>query len=292
MKLLATLVGLLFSLLTFGQIKNAVVLKWKISPNEILSYKTLMKEIDTANLQDLSIDFGGLFNMINDSSDGKASHLNKLFSDLNKSFAENDLTTKLTTTNKGLIDITMYRKKKVDKLSQDKDTSGINNKSSDVAKMITGDVVLRGAIYDNGSIQSFYVKNDQKNLIALFFELPNKQLKIGDTWSLDVNLISTDQNFKCDTSFRKNVVTLIDLKKVGNETIAVIKYDIMEFVLGVFNNPLARNSKETMMKMKYNAIAEFSIEKGRWSSYDGIMSLTSSGFVKTNSMQKFALLKP
>jgi hypothetical protein len=64
----------------------------------------------------------------------------------------------------------------------------------------------------------------------------------------------------------------------------------MEYVLGDFNNPFAGSNKKTMMKMTYNAIAEFSIDKGRWSSYDGIMSLTATGVMTTNTTKKFALL--
>ena len=251
MRLAAIFVGLLSSIITWGQINNPVVLKWKLSRNEILTYKTLLNTIDTAKSQDLSIDLGALVNTAGDSIKAtQINRLSKILSELNKAVTEDPLITNLTVNNKGIIDITMLRKKKADKLSHDKDTAGIKNSSPDLSKMVTDQVVLRGAIYDNGSIESFYVKSDQKNLIAVFFELPNKRVKINDSWSLEVNLITTDQNFKCDTAFRKNHVTLIDLKKVGNETIAVLKYDIMEFVSGDFNNPLSRISNETTMRIK------------------------------------------
>ncbi|MEP6750069.1 MAG: hypothetical protein ABJB86_20190, partial [Bacteroidota bacterium] len=142
----------------------------------------------------------------------------------------------------------------------------------------------------NGSIQSFYVKNDQKNLIAMFFELPNRQIKVGDSWSLNMNFISMDQNFKCDTSYKKNNVTLIGLKQIAGQTTAIIKYDLTEFVSGDFNNPLAGNNKKTMMKMTYNAIGEFSVDKGRWTNYDGILSLSASGVMTSNTTKKIQLL--
>jgi hypothetical protein len=290
MRISATFIAIILSVTTFGQSNTTVFLKWKIQPNEILTYKTVMEEIDTANFQDLSMDFDGLFNLLNDSTNSKTNDAKKFFSEINKSFNNNGLITNLVLNKKGFIDISMSMKEKSDKLSNDKDTADNVNKFTELMKTVTGNIMLRGAIFDNGSIQSFYVKNDQKNLIAMFFELPNRQIKIGDSWSLDINLVSMDQNFKCDTAFKKNNVTLIDLKKVGNETIAVIKYDILEYVLGDFNNPFAGSNKKTMMKMTYNAIAEFSIEKGRWSSYDGIMSLTASGVMTTNTTKKFALI--
>jgi len=290
MRISTTIFALIIPLITFGQINNTVFLKWKINQNEILTYKTVMEEIDTATFQDISMDFGGLFNLLNDSANGKISEVKKIFSKINKSLRDNDLITNLTLNRKGFIDIAMSMKEKNDKLSNKNDTADSENKFTELMKMMTDEVMLRGAIYDNGSIQSFYVQNDQKNLIAMFFELPNRQIKIGDSWSLDINLISMDQNFKCDTASRKNYVTLIDLKKVANETIAVIKYDIMEYVLGDFNNPFAGSNKKTMMRMTYNAIAEFSIDKGRWSSYDGIMSLSASGIMTTSTTKKFALI--
>lgn len=78
------------------------------------------------------------------------------------------------------------------------------NEMVDMMQKMSGGVMLRGAVYEDGSIESFYVKNDQRNLIALFFQLPDKAVRIGDTWSIDVNFISMDQNFKCDTSFKQN----------------------------------------------------------------------------------------
>ncbi|MES1220680.1 MAG: hypothetical protein ABUT20_34590 [Bacteroidota bacterium] len=154
---------------------------------------------------------------------------------------------------------------------------------------LNGNVMLRGAVNEGGSIQSFYVKNDQKNLISMFFELPNRQISVGDKWTLAINFISMDQNFTCDSSFKKNAVTLIDLKQTGGQTIAVLKYDIEEFVLGDFNSPMTGGSKKTTMKMIFNAIAEFSIEKGRWVNYDGILSLKATGVMTSATTKKVKL---
>lgn len=142
-------------------------------------------------------------------------------------------------------------------------------------------------------IHSFWVKSKQKNLIAMFFELPNKPVKVGDTWQIDVNLIANDQNFECDSAYKINMVTLTDIKKINGETIAVIKYEIEEFVDGSFNSPAFFGSggpTQTMMKFTHQAIAEFSIDKGRWISYDGIMGLVASGIMTSNTKKKFSLI--
>ena len=55
------------------------------------------------------------------------------------------------------------------------------------------------------------------------------------------------------------------------QSIVILKYNIEEYVKG---NLLSNNSdlKEAKMKFTYQGIAEFSVDKGRWVTYDGIMS--------------------
>ena len=57
----------------------------------------------------------------------------------------------------------------------------------------------------------------KKNLLALFFQLPSKPVKIGEKWSIDLNWISMDQNFKCDSMKKVNEVQLIDVFKRKGE---------------------------------------------------------------------------
>lgn len=51
----------------------------------------------------------------------------------------------------------------------------------------------------------------------MLFELPTKAVQIGDSWSLDINLISNDHNFICDSSYKTNKVTMVEIKKVNGE---------------------------------------------------------------------------
>jgi hypothetical protein len=155
-------------------------------------------------------------------------------------------------------------------------------------------VVLRGSVYETGAIHSFWVKSAQKNLIALFFELPTKPVKVGDKWSLDISLISNDQNFACDTSYKINEVSLVDIKEVDGEIIVVFKYNIVEYVKGNFYTPSffgdGGGQKESMLKFTHQGLGEFSVDKGRWVNYDGIMSLEATGVMTANSKTKFMLV--
>ena len=69
----------------------------------------------------------------------------------------------------------------------------------------------------------------------------------------------------------------------------------MEYVKGDFNTPSffgnEGRSEKTMMKFLYQGIAEFSINKGRWLTYDGIMNLEASGVMTANKKTKFTLIK-
>ena len=124
----------------------------------------------------------------------------------------------------------------------------------------------------------------------MMFELPGKSVKPGDTWPLSIHLISMDQNFKCDSSYHKNSVMLINIENKDGEHIATLKYDIVEFVDGEFMSPFNGSDVKTSMKMTYQGIATFSIEKGRWTLYEGVMSLSSSGIMSSQSTKKISLI--
>ena len=281
------------SVITYAQRK--VFLKWKLQPGEILSYKTIMEEIDTTKYKDFSVDFKGFLGSLGQLADDSNLDINKeiaakKFMGLLNKYLNSDMMTYLTEKKKGLIDITMSYNKTDTASANTKDTSEYRMK--DLAKMMqmmTKNVQLRGAINDSGSVESFYTKNDQKNLIALLFQLPAKQIKVGESWPLDIHFISMDQNFKCDTSYHKNLVTLVGIKKVNGETIAVLKYDVVEFVSGTFASPFEGTDKPCMMKIGCSTLAEFSVDKGRWVSYDGIMSLVASGVMNSHTTKKLSL---
>ncbi|HXB13052.1 MAG TPA: hypothetical protein VNZ45_13780 [Bacteroidia bacterium] len=264
-------------------------MRWKLHPDEVITYTTIMQEIDTANFKDFSMDvkgfFGKLSNLDGDSLLNKEIEAKKFLAHLNK-YLNGSLVTYLTGNKKGLIDISVNYKQ-TDTAKDRKDTS-IDNITK-IMEMMTKNVQLRGMINDSGAIKSFYVKNDQRNLIALFFQLPGKEVKVGESWPLDVHFLSMDQNFKCDSSYRKNLVHLVGIKKMDGETIAVLNYDIVEYISGDYISPFQGTNKMTTMKMTFNALAEFSIDKGRWDSYDGIMSLVANGIMNSNTTKKFSL---
>lgn len=273
----------------FGQTNQTVDLRWKIGGDEKLSYATEMRSLDTS-----SIDFSGLIKLLSDSTsraftEGKA-FLNKISS----SMREMAYVTSLSTSKNGIVDIIMTSRPQdhppLDESDSLKDTYSELLKK--MQAMSTG-IMLRGSVYESGSIHSFWVKNRQKNLIAILFELPSTPVQIGDKWSLETNLIANDHNFECDSSFKINEVTLADIKEVNGETIAVLKYNISEYVQGNFglSSFIGGSSNYTIMNFSYQGIAEFSIDSGKWITYDGILSLDASGAMNANTRTKFTLIE-
>jgi hypothetical protein len=291
MKVISAIIALFLTTSVFSQNDSTYCMKWKIQPDQAIRYNTYMVEMDTSESQAPSFNMDGLSKMLRDSSAKKHMDAAKqFFSRVNKSVENDVYVTMLTEKKPGIINIEMRLKSKPDSTADKNDTSG-SKEFTKLMRLMSGSVTLRGTITEGGAIESFYLRNDQKNLIALWYELPNKAVKIGDSWPLEIHLISMDQNFKCDSSFRINKVTLTAIHKSGNQTVAVLNYDVEEYVVGDFSNPFAGNEgQKTMMKATYKGVSEFSIEKGRWISYDGIMAISSSGVMTSKSEKKFSLI--
>lgn len=280
-----------------AQADGPVALKWKLKPNETLTYTAKMDEINSKEEIPLGKAFSKLFQGADSSkSMDKEKELERFFKSFNEQTKNIEFASNLSEHKPGIIDIQLVGQKS--KQTEKKMADSADRMPKEVEELMNSmshGVQLRGSVYADGGIASFYLKSDQKNLIALFFELPDKKVSIGDTWQLDVNLTSTDQSFICDTAYKRNQVKLIDLKKTAKETIAVVSYDMAEYVSGDMDRGAFFTSREskptkTVMKFIYNAIGEFSIDQGRWLNYDGIMSMETNGFMETNVSKRFSLI--
>jgi len=67
---------------------------------------------------------------------------------------------------------------------------------------------LSGKISNSGKIITFYMQPRQKNILALFFQLPEKPVKVGDTWPVKTNFISIGAGFICEEAEKSNRVAI------------------------------------------------------------------------------------
>lgn len=264
-----------FSFNLSAQTEGGIRLKWKIAHGDTLIYKTVMGEEVTEGLEkDTSQNTGNLF-------------FDKILQGMNQSSENNERLSKLSLQKNGDMGVTicLYKTEKgkaaaramYEAIFKELATKEDGKKSDDINidsllqefnRAETEDAVeFEGAIEAEGGIKSFYLQKDQKNNLALLFELPSKSVKIGDTWAIDVQFNIINMDFTCDSVFKKNEVKLIDIKKQEHDTIAVLEYDIQEFITGRFQ----ASPENSIYETTYKAIAEFSLSKGRWLSYNGKM---------------------
>ncbi|MFA0961124.1 hypothetical protein AB9P05_04930 [Roseivirga sp. BDSF3-8] len=213
-----------------GQQSQTIDLRWKIDNNDTLTYGTVMKDIEPSSVE---MDFGGLLRSLSDSTSKGIDNSKPLFRELNERIRNLDYVTTLTANEEGVVDILMSAQP----TSTTDETDSKAGKTAKGSKSIGQGVVLRGSVYESGGVHSFWLKSQQKNMVALLFELPAGPVKVGDKWPLDVSLISNDQNFACDSAYRVNEVTLTEIKEVEGETVAVLKYNVVEYVDGDFILP-------------------------------------------------------
>ena len=322
-----------------AQSDGSIKLSWKIAPQDTLIYKTDMSEIDTSDTDKRDIDANNANKRDIDANNAdktaenaptKSDSCRKFFEALSSLSEEAEkntmLVSKLTRQKRDIIGITICIQKNErakaatrayydglfkDIIEKGKKAAVADSIGEDALKNIDDDfknvydladqdqVLLEGAVYDKGAIHSFYLPISTKNDLALFFELPTKRLKIGDTWALNVQFSNINGEFTCDSFFRKNQVQLVDIKKEAEDSIAVLAYDIQEFVSG--NAPFS--TEKTIYQTTYKAVAEFSITKGRWRSYkgelftntsyrSGMMKSGTSGSFVTNAVTKKYQLTP
>lgn len=235
-----------------------VKLQWKLEPGAKLAYATVMQEAEQAPTEPqdkVQQENVGYITELSDSGDGVVH-----------------------------IEMRAQSEPKADKGQLDPEAALLE---------MTDGLVLRGSVFASGGIESFWLQAHQKNLVALLFELPTLPVKVGDSWSLDVNLISYDFSFLCKKSERRNQATLVEIKTVEGEKTAVIDYDILESVDGEISiGPLSEDGKPMLSTMRYRHTArgEFSIDRGRWLSYAGELELNTTGTMSLSQCTKLQLI--
>jgi hypothetical protein len=268
----------LLSLTAAAQHNDAVYLRWKLAPGETLVYKTTMAEQETKSVAAVPA--------VKDSAGSPGGLLQQLLKNHPAAAQNNGYLSYLRPQAGGgvAIEITMRPIPDVAEAKKENTTRpGLPQASS-----LKPATVLRGAINSEGGIKTFYLKTEQKNMLALLFQLPSSAVKAGISWQLELNLVSVDQSFMCDSSYRRNIVKCTNIASDTGDTIVTMDYDIEEFVSGEMS-PLNMTGQKTVLEITYRGSAEFSVTRGRWLSYEGIMNIVTGGFMASNTSKRIAL---
>jgi hypothetical protein len=256
---------------------TAYSLDWKIAPGEMVGYKTAMNQVDNSDPA-MTFDFHKLF-----SDEANLDGLSQALSSLSLpgsgsliSILQRNLHDNITV--RMIVDEVNFAENQPDDVM------------SQLMQGMEGTEQLRGEITPEGTISSFYLENRQRNLLAIFFELPNGTVQVGDTWKLDFNCISMGAGFAADNAEKINQVKFTELTQTSDgKQVAVLDYVLAESVEGNFQLPGSNDTTPESMTCSFIGRGQFIIEEGRWEQLVGEFTLVSTGVMETNAVQHFAL---
>lgn len=168
---------------------------------------------------------------------------------------------------------------------------------STLANQLVEGVLLKGTVSDDGSITSMNEAQEDRNLLSLLFQLPSGQIAINDEWSINIQLLQMKESFKILRFDSINQVSLSDIRVDDGDTIAVIKYQVYDYVVGYpaeddeeysayfaeesdtsIGSRLSQESDGKLyLLMLYQGLGEFSVSQGKWVSYNGLLLTATEG---------------
>lgn len=153
-----------------------------------------------------------------------------------------------------------------------------------------GTVELLADLDSKGKLQSFYLAQKQKNILALFFQLPDTKLEKGAQWKLPVTFIQIGQGFVPLEAVRDQRAELLDVSKNQHgESIAEVSYVMAEKVSGQFEYTSSDQVVPVSSSNSYFANGLFNVDKGRWESLKVISYVKGSGLSVNENMMVFML---
>jgi hypothetical protein len=173
-----------------------------------------------------------------------------------KNFLSNDKFCELTKRDSDVARVRMYQKSSDSTLSE---TS-----------------LLMGTVFLNGGIESYFIDRNQISMLTAIFELPKKEVSVGEKWNVEFASIQTSGPFSCDKAERIREATLESVE----EDIATISYRLYENAQGNFI--IGPDKKPSSFKADFDGLGKFSISKGRWISYQMRGTIDMTGLMESN----------
>ncbi len=266
--------------------RGPVLLRWKVPPEEVLAFRTSMSPVDPSKENVIRFDLESLAQGEDLPAEAKGA-IDEL-----RLPTVSSMTSLLRKLPSGNLSVKMT----VGKVTTPTEAGSEQDEwMAEMMKKMEGTVQLRGEITDSGEVASFYMESKQKNLLAVFFELPKEPVKVGDTWSLDVNFVAMGHGFICDEASRTNRVKLTRLTKTEDgDVVASLHYLIAESVKGRITDPFAEEGQApsgmpTSMSMSFVGRGEFLVNKGTWKQLVGRMTMKGTGMMSADVQQHVAM---
>ncbi len=262
-------------------------LNWKIEENQPIAYNTAMEVSDCCT----TVDYDRLFNFGQFGEDDDASSpFEEMFEDLKNNQPSYSIVSILEKKPDGNISVKMVLDNV--EIPEQGSEASMGQWYGQMLQGMEGSVQLQGDITPEGEIASPYVAQQQKNLLALFFELPVGAVKVGDTWQIDLTCIALNSaQFTIENSDRVNQITLKEITETPEgEPIAILDYLIAESIEGEQTIPFLSNEPvPTTMKCSFLGRGEFLIEQGKWQAFSAENTIQTTGIVTSNVTQQLAL---
>ncbi len=278
MNYLSKFISLLLLCITcVAQSNESYELNWKLEEGKQLAYWTIMEEVDTARFN-----FSELFEepSITNEDGEEIVNLDTVYQNTKRHLEAKSTLSVLEAQDDWL------------KVALIRDNFGQKKVESKLPISFSNGFIWRGIVNKEGGIESFYMNQVHKNQLALFFELPDLPVKVGDTWGIEASLLSSAfPSFEADSMYQSNQVKLLDVREEGEEVIAKLRYQIDERMYG--SVPISWQSQDLQIssEAKYDATCEFSISSGKWLKYEGIYSVKSAGSHIFAYKQHYALIE-
>lgn len=159
----------------------------------------------------------------------------------------------------------------------------------DVTFYFGGFPILNGEINDSGNLLT-EMEVSRGNFFKIFYDLPDQQIKVGDTWTSNLKLEKDFDGIIITDSTKSDKVTFEELIKIEGDQLAILKYELRESYVG---NYLDEDNvrKEAIFDILFDTKGSFNISKGKWDQLNGVVIFDFKFPKQTKSVMKIGLIE-
>ncbi len=157
-----------------------------------------------------------------------------------------------------------------------------------ILKKAQGKVLVTAELGANGAVLGVDspIKGDY-NLQLILLELPEKRVKPGDTWSLNLRAF-TDARFEQKALDEEAKVRLVKIDQAGERVLATLAYDVRMKQKGTFKG-FSRRPIPQSIDFSFKGRGVFDVTRGCWKSLSGRYRMTGKGLIQYKEDQQLRI---